>query len=93
MGLTIESGISNLPLSGYGLRRVRVDKFKNDFLLARVFVEDTRYYRFAVIDEATGMLLVVAGTVHETLFRLGEFLSAMEQSDLDTFISKRYDDS
>lgn len=93
MGLTIESGISNLPLSGFGLRRVRVDGLKNDFILARVFVEDTRYFQFAIIDETTGTLIVAAVTLHEAIYRFNEFASAMEQSDMDAFIERRYDDN
>ena len=88
--LVIESGISSDGFSGFGIRRIGVKGFKSSFILARMFIEDTRYYKYVVMEEATGMILVSARSIHKTLIELEEFLRDKEQCDLELFINRDY---
>ena len=87
---TVESGISADNFTGFGIRRIWMKGFKSSFILSRMFIEDTRYYKYVVMEETTGTILASARSIHSTLIALNEFLRDKEQCDLELFINRDY---
>ena len=50
--MIIESGIS---LNGFGIREIKAEGFKNTFALTRVYVENTLFYNFVVMEQSSGV--------------------------------------
>lgn len=82
--ITIESGSED---GGFGLRRISVTGFRSTFILAKIFVEDTRFYNYVVMEEASATMLVTARSVHNALWEFHRFLRPLEQCDIDTMIT------
>ena len=85
----IDSGLSNDSFGGFGIRKIKVKGFKSTFILARMYIEDTKYYKYVVMEENTGTILVSERSVHKAIISLDRFLKPLEQCDLEIFINKQ----
>lgn len=83
--MIIESGIS---LNGFGIREIKVEGFKNTFALTRVYVENTLFYNFVVMEQSSGVILITARTIHGALYKLNNLLKSMEQTDLNDMLAE-----
>ena len=85
--IKIESGVGTQEFHAFGNRRIWIEGFQNNFVLMRMYWEDSRQYVYAVMDEDSRVVVATAKNIHFVLRELERFLAPLEQIDIDEYIN------